>query len=411
MHPNADRPGRCEPGLCTCRVPPAGYFSSGAGSVLVMACGEQHARGHIAGGVMSAKAKAQHGGVAAEQPGRIPAGDQGRTAVPGGEDFAQLTDPFRDELLAYCYRMLGSVHDAEDQLQETLIRAWRSYGEFEGRASLRTWLYRIATNACLRALESRSRRPLPSGLGGPAEDPEAPVAAARPEVPWLQPIPDALFGAGPADPASIVATRMSMRLALIAALQYLPARQRAVLILRDVLGWRAAEVAELLGTTTAAVNGVLHRARAQLEQIAPVQDDIREPADPGDRALLDRYAAAFENADITALMQLVSDDAVFEMPPVPTWFTGRDLIGRFLESQVLGEPGDIRMISAAANGQPAFAAYLRGHDGVHRAHAIQVLTIAASSVARMVSFNDPQLFASFGLPQALPAGAAAAPRR
>ena len=159
------------------------------------------------------------------------------------EEFARLTDPFRPELLAHCYRMLGSVHDAEDQVQETMIRAWRSYGDFEGRASLRTWLYRIATNACLRALENSGPRPLPTGLGGPGEYPEAPLAPARPEVPWLQPIPDALVSAGSADPAEVVASRQSVRLALIAALQYLPARQRAVLILRDVLGWRAAEVA------------------------------------------------------------------------------------------------------------------------------------------------------------------------
>jgi RNA polymerase sigma-70 factor (ECF subfamily) len=328
---------------------------------------------------------------------------------PGSEDFARLTDPFRDELLAHCYRMLGSVHDAEDQVQETLIRAWRSYGEFEGRASLRTWLYRIATNACLRALENSSRRPLPSGLGGPSENPETPLATRQPEVPWLQPIPDALFGAEPADPASIVTSRMSMRLALIAALQYLPPRQRAVLILRDVLRWRAAEVAELLGVSTAAVNGVLQRARAQLERVAPAEDEIHEPADPGDRALLGRYAAAFENADITALMQLLRDDAVFEMPPIPTWFTGRELIGRFLQTWVLDQPGDFRMIPTAANGQPALAAYMRGHDGVHHAHGIQVLTTAASRVTRVVSFNDPGLVAIFGLPQALPAAPAAAP--
>src|SRR5436189_142495 len=171
------------------------------------------------------------------------------------EDFARLTDPFRAELLAYCYRMLGSVHDAEDQLQETMIRAWRSYGDFEGRASLRTWLYRIATNACLRALENSGRRPLPSGLGAPGEYPEAPLAPARPEVPWLQPIPDALVSTGSADPAEVVASRQSVRLALIAALQYLPARQRAVLILRDVLRWRAAEVADLPCATTTACTG------------------------------------------------------------------------------------------------------------------------------------------------------------
>jgi RNA polymerase sigma-70 factor (ECF subfamily) len=330
---------------------------------------------------------------------------------PGSEDFARLTEPFRDELLAHCYRMLGSVHDAEDQLQETLIRAWRSYGEFEGRASLRTWLYRIATNACLRALENSSRRPLPSGLGGPSENPEAPLATARPEVPWLQPIPDTLVSAGPADPAVIVASRQSMRLALIAALQYLPARQRAVLILRDVLRWRAAEVAELLGVSTAAVNGVLQRARAQLERVAPAEDEIHEPADPGDRVLLDRYAAAFENADITALMQLLRDDAVFEMPPVPTWFTGRELIGRFLQARVLRQPGEFRMIPTAANGQPALAIYMRDHHGVHQAHGVQVLTIAAARITRVVSFNDPGLLAMFGLPQTLPAAAAPAPRR
>src|ERR1700723_3150026 len=238
--------------------------------------------------------------------------EAGSAAMTDAGDVARLTDPFRAELLAHCYRMLGSVHDAEDQVQETLIRAWRSYGDFEGRAALRTWLYRIATNACLRALENRGRRPLPSGLGGPSEYPEAPLAAARPEVPWLQPVPDALVSAMSADPAEIVASRQSVRLALIAALQYLPARQRAVLILRDVLRWRAAEVAELLGTTTTAVNGMLRRARARLEQAAPGQDQLHEPADPAGRALLDRYATAFQDADVTAVMQLLREDAVFE---------------------------------------------------------------------------------------------------
>ena len=327
------------------------------------------------------------------------------------EDFARLTDPFRPELLAHCYRMLGSVHDAEDQVQETMIRAWRSYGEFEGRASLRTWLYRIATNACLRALENNGRRPLPSGLGGPGEYPEAPLAAARPEVPWLQPIPDALVSAGSADPAEIAASRQSMRLALIAALQYLPARQRAVLILRDVLRWRAAEVADLLGTTTTAVNRTLQRARARLEQAAPDQDQIHEPADPAGRALLDRYATAFQNADVTAVVQLLREDAVFEMPPEVTWFTGRELIGRFLRSQVLTEPGRFQMTPVAANGQPALAAYIRGHDGGYRAHSICVLTIAASRVARVTAFNDPGLFAAFGLPQTVPAAAVPVPGR
>jgi RNA polymerase sigma-70 factor, ECF subfamily len=322
---------------------------------------------------------------------------------PDGEDFALFTDPLRPELLAYCYRMLGSVHDAEDQVQETLIRAWRSYGEFEGRASLRTWLYRIATNTCLRALENRSRRPLPAGLGGPADDPGGPLDAARPEVPWLEPFPDALPGSGSADPATIVTARHDMRLALIAALQYLPGRQRAVLILRDVLMWRAAEVAELLGVSTVAVNSVLQRARAGLQQAAPEQDELREPSDARQRALLDQYAAALENADVTALMRLLRADAVVEMPPLPTWFAGREQIGRFMAAHVFGEPGGLRMVPAAANGQPSLAAYLRGDDGRYRAHAVQVLTCTAGGIARVVSFMDPGLFARFGLPQELPA--------
>jgi RNA polymerase sigma-70 factor, ECF subfamily len=322
--------------------------------------------------------------------------------LPDRAEFARLADPFRPELLAHCYRMLGSIQDAEDQVQETLLRAWGSYDDFEGRASLRTWLYRIATNTCLRALENRSRRPLPSGLGGPGEDPEGPIAAGRGEVPWLQPIPDAMIGA---DPAAVAVSRASLRLALIAALQYLPARQRAVLILRDVLKWQASEVADLLGTTTTAVNGLLLRARARLEQAAPVQDDIREPAEPEQRSLLDRYASAFENADAAALTKLLRQDAVFEMPPVLTWFAGRERIGQFLGARVLGQPGDFKMIPVAANGQPGFAGYLRGRDGLHHAHAVQVLTIGAAGIAHVVSFNQPELFAAFGLPQTLAAAA------
>jgi RNA polymerase sigma-70 factor (ECF subfamily) len=339
---------------------------------------------------------------AREEPGSLP---------PDSDDFARLTDPLRPGLLAYCYRMLGSVHDAEDQVQETLIRAWRSYGEFEGRASLRTWLYRIATNACLRALENRSRRPLPSGLAGPGEDPEAPLAAARPEVPWLQPFPDALLRAETADPASVAASRASVRLALVAAVQYLPPRQRAVLILRDVLAWRASEVAGLLGVSTVAVNSVLQRARDHLRRAAPAPDEIREPAEPELRRLLDRYASAFENADVSALTRLLRADAVLEMPPLPGWFAGRERIGRFLAFRVFGRPGDFAMVPTAANGQPAFAAYLRGHDGVHRAHAVQVLTVSGPGVARVVSFNQPELLATFGMAQTLPSATAAAGQR
>ena len=204
------------------------------------------------------------------------------------EEFARLADPFRGELLAHCYRMLGSVQDAEDAVQEAYLRAWRSFAGFEGRSSLRRWLYRIATNACLRALEQGHRRPLPSGLGGPGDDPEAPLATSPSEVPWLQPMPGALLEGGLADPATIVGLRGSVRLALVAALQYLPPRQRAVLILRDVLGWRAAEVADLLGTTTAAVNSALQRARAQLARVAPAEDELAETAEPLRRALRER---------------------------------------------------------------------------------------------------------------------------
>jgi RNA polymerase sigma-70 factor (ECF subfamily) len=322
--------------------------------------------------------------------------------MPGSEEFARLTEPFRPELLAHCYRMLGSVYDAEDQVQETLVRAWRSYGQFQGRASLRTWLYRIATNACLRAIETRGRRPLPSGLGSPSDDPHGPLAAEQPEVAWLQPFPDALLGNGASDPAAVAVSRESVRLALIAALQYLPPRQRAVLLLRDVLGWRAAEVADLLGTTTTAVNSALQRARDQLRDAAPAQDAMREPADADQRELLDRYAAAFETSDVAALMRLLRADAVFEMPPQPIWFAGRDLIGRFLASKVLRQ-NTFRMLPIAANGQPAFAAYLREDDGVFRAHAIQVLTLTAGQVARLVSFNDAGLYPAFGLPPTFPA--------
>jgi RNA polymerase sigma-70 factor, ECF subfamily len=322
-------------------------------------------------------------------------------------EFAQLADPFRAELMAHCYRMLGSVHDAEDQVQETMIRAWRSYSGFEGRSSLRTWLYKIATNTCLRALENRARRPLPSGLGAPGTNPDGPLAAG-PEVPWLEPMPDALVRTDPADPASVVASRASLRLALIAALQYLPARQRAVLILRDVLQWRASEVADLLGTTTTAVNGLLLRARARIEQARPAQDEIREPGPAAQRALLDRYAAAFQDADATALSQLLAEDAIFEMPPMLTWFAGREPIGRFLGTRVLDQPGDFQTVPVTANSQPGLAFYLLGRDGRHHAHAVHVLTIADAGIAHIVSFNQPALFNAFGLPQILPAATGAA---
>ena len=313
------------------------------------------------------------------------------------EDFTGLTSRFRGELLAHCYRLLGSVDEAEDLVQETFLRAWRSYEGFEGRSSVRTWLYRIATNVCLTAIERRGRRPLPSGLGGPADDPEAPLDAAS-EVPWLQPLPDALVTADREDPAAVTASRAGVRLAFVAALQYLSARQRAMLILRDVLEWPAAEVADLLGTTTTAVNSGLRRARAQLARVLPAEDELAEPAEPDRRALLERFAAAVENADASALAELLAEDVALEMPPLLTWFLGREAVARFAGSQLLTEPGQLRLVPVMANGQPAFAVYQREPDGDWHAHAVQVLTTAATGIARIVAFTDPGLFASFGLP-------------
>jgi RNA polymerase sigma-70 factor (ECF subfamily) len=327
--------------------------------------------------------------------------------MPDGSEFASRTEPFRRELLAHCYRMLGSVADAEDLVQETYLRAWRSYGGFEGRSTVRTWLYQIATNSCLTDLQRRGRRPLPSGLGGPGEDPQAPLAAVGSDIAWLQPIPDALAVPESDDPAVIAAARESLRLALIASFQYLPARQRAVLILRDVLAFPAAEVAEMLATTTAAVKSTLQRARARLDEVAPAPDEVTEPAEPEARALLDRYIAAFQNADAAALQRLLREDATLELPPARTWFTGGEAVAQAVTG--LGSPGDWRMVPTAANGQPAAAAYLRGEDGAYRAYAIVVLTATTTGIARIVVFGDPGLFASFGLPPVQPAPTAAAP--
>jgi len=318
-------------------------------------------------------------------------------AVPG-DDFGRLADPFRRELLALCYRMLGSLDEAEDAVQETYLSAWRSYQEFEGRSSLRTWLYRIATRACLKALERGGRRPLPSGLGGSADDPEDAVGQWRTDIAWLQPIP--WHGAGPADPAVTVASRESMRLAFVAALQHLPPRQRAVLILRDVLAWRTSEVAELISASEAAVNSALQRARAQLRRIAPTEEGLAEPDDAAQRELLDRYAAAFENADIGTLTKLLAQDAVWEMPPIPTWFAGRDHIARFLVARVLA-PDHFRLLATEANGQPGFGLYERGENGEFRPHAVQVLTLAGRRITRIVTFHAPALLAKFGLPDRL----------
>jgi len=319
------------------------------------------------------------------------------------EDFQTLAEPFRRELLAYCYRMLGSVHDAEDLVQETYLRAWRAYDRFEGRSSLRTWLYRIATNACLTALEGRGRRPLPSGLGSPSSDPTGELAQS-PELPWLEPIPDTMVSAAPDDPAAIVTSRESIRLALITALQHLPPRQRTVLIMRDVLGWRAAEVAEMLGVTTIAVNSMLQRARAQISELAPAEDEVTEPVRAEQRELLDRYVAAFQNYDTAALVTLFSADAVWEMPPFTGWYQTPEHIVLLTRTHCPASgPGDMVLLPTQANGQPAFGLYMRGDDGVHRAFQLHVVHLRGRAVDHVVAFFDTSLFAKFGLPDDLPA--------
>ena len=317
--------------------------------------------------------------------------------IPDRDEFARSTEPFRRELLAHCYRMLGSLDEAEDLVQETFLRAWRSHAGFEGRSSLRVWLYRIATNACLTALEQRGRRALPSGLGAPSDDPDGPPVEAGPGVSWLGPIPDALVTGPPQDPAAIAVARESLRLGLIACLQYLPARQRAVLILRDVLAFPAAEVAAMLGTSTVAVKSTLQRARARLDQVAPSPEDVSEPAEPETRALLEAYITAFQNADPAALERVLRKDAALEPAGSLTWFSGRDTCMRYV-SRFFGAPGDWQMAATAANGQPAAAAYLRGADGVHRAFGLAVLTVTATGIARIVVFGDPGLVTRFGFP-------------
>ena len=310
--------------------------------------------------------------------------------------FVQDTERFRRELLAHCYRMLGSIQDAEDLVQETYLRAWKSYGGFEGRSSLRTWLYQIATNACLTELAKRSRRMLPSGLYSPEPDPAAYPEGAETEVNWLQPVPDAMVAPDSADPAAIVAAREGLRLALIASLQYLPPRQRAILVLRDVLAFSATEVAGMLGITTVSVKSALQRARARLRELTPAADEITEPAESQARALLDRYIMAFENADAAELERLLLADATIEAPPLRTWFAGRKTCIPFLRNQVLGSPGDWRMLATSANGQPAAAAYTRDQHGNYQPYGICVLTVTNQGIRQILSFADPSLVTLFG---------------
>jgi RNA polymerase sigma-70 factor, ECF subfamily len=311
------------------------------------------------------------------------------------DDFPSLTQRYQRELLAHCYRMSGSVQEAEDLVQETLLRAWRSADGFEGRSSVRTWLYRIATNVCLTNLEARPRRPLPTGLGTSSADVGDPLDA-DPEIAWLEPVPDA---------AVLVEERDSIRLAFVAALQHLPARQRAVLILRDVLRWSAAEVADALDTTTAAVNSALQRAHAQLEARRPTQESVADDLSADQRRLLERYVEAFWRKDVDEIVSLLTREATWEMPPFTGWYRGAETIGRLIDEQCPGGCHDMPMLPTSANGQPAFGLYMRTPAGDFAPFQLQVLDLHGDRVRHVSAFFDTALFAAFGLPGRLPADA------
>jgi RNA polymerase sigma-70 factor (ECF subfamily) len=334
--------------------------------------------------------------------------------------FARLVERHRRELRVHCYRMVGSVEEAEDLVQETFLRAWRHSGGFEGRSRLRAWLYRIATNACLDTPDGRARRVLPQDLGpattgsgpdGPGSDPVEMVA--RTDIPWLQPLPDRLWE--PAadrdeEPDAVAVRRETIELAFIAALQHLPPRRRAVLILRDVLGWPARQTAEHLGVSQASVTSALHRARTTLRERLPGRRADWAPAaeqTAEDRAVVGRYMAAVERADLAAVADLLAEDVRAAMPPWTLWLDGRPAVMAALtESWDPRSPdvvGRFRMLATRANGQPAVATYVRSPgDDAHRAFAIGVLRIKAGRIAEMVAFHEPALFPAFGLPPTAP---------
>jgi RNA polymerase sigma-70 factor, ECF subfamily len=316
-------------------------------------------------------------------------------------ELSQL-EPYRRELTAYCYRMLASPYDAEDAVQDTLVRAWRSLSRFEDRAGLRPWLYRIATNVCLDMLKARRRRALPMDLAPAATGAtnwsahELSLGAARPEATWVQPIPDHLISSPDPDPSEVAISRESIRLAFIAALQHLLPRQRAVLILRDVLKWRASEVAELLETSEDAVNSTLRRARSALAD-ANIDAVPTEPIDV-DRELLGRYVDAFKRYDVDALVALLRQDAILAMPPFELWLQGQVDIRRFLMA-MQSEAGRDHVVPLAANGSPALAVYRpTGPSGTLEAFSIQVLEAVDGRIVRLNAFLDPGLFPIFGLP-------------
>jgi RNA polymerase sigma-70 factor, ECF subfamily len=311
------------------------------------------------------------------------------TATPAAGELEQ----YRRELTAYCYRMLGSAFESEDAVQETMIRAWRGLERFEGRAALRSWLYRIATNVCLDMLNGRERRARPMDLG-PAGEPVI-ENLRTPDVPWLQPVPDSLV----TDPAETAVARETIRLAFVAALQHLPPRQRAVLILCEVLHWRASEVAELLETSVASVNSALQRARATL-----AATDVSPVTEPVDEELLARYVAAFEAYDIEALTAVIQEDATQSMPPFDLWLRGRDDIFTWWFGPGVGCSGSKLVATTSANGSPAFGQYKPSPVGGYEPWALQVLEFSGGRVAELSFFLDTEtLFPLFGLPARLDA--------
>jgi RNA polymerase sigma-70 factor (ECF subfamily) len=324
------------------------------------------------------------------------------TRPPAGELEGRL-EAHRSELTAYCYRMLASPFEAEDAVQETFIRAWRSYDRFEGRAALRSWLYRIATNVCLDMLNGRERRARPMDLG-PSQAPEAANLNVLPETTWIQPIPDGLV-APEGDPAEVAVARETIRLAFVAALQHLPPRQRAVLILCEVLRWKATEVAELLDTSVASVNSALQRARATLEAGKVSASDPVPALDEADRELLARYVTAFEDYDIDALTSLIREDATQSMPPYDLWLTGREDILAWWFGPGIECRGSRVIPAKAANGSPAFGQYKPSPTGDgYEPWALQVLELSDGRIVEMTFFLDTDaVFPLFGLPARLDA--------
>jgi RNA polymerase sigma-70 factor, ECF subfamily len=320
-------------------------------------------------------------------------------AADGGQALAEDLEQYRRELTGYCYRMLGSVFDAEDAVQETMVRAWRGIEGFEGRSAMRSWLYRIATNVCLDLLRGSQRRARPMDMG-PSRTADSFTGATLPEATWLQPMPDARVLPEYGDPAELAASKESIRLAFVAALQYLPARQRAVLILREVLRWQAAEVAELLETSVASVNSTLQRARATMSA-RHAEEPIPEVATGDQQTLLARYVDAFERYDITSLVSLLHEDAVMTMPPFDFWLHGPVEMGRFF----LGPGGKCRgsrLVATEANGSAAFGCYNQDSDGGYRPWAVQVVEASGDRITGHHNFIDTALFPVFGLPARLP---------